>query len=324
MLQTFSDTLVQLYESAENVELSAYPPEVIRLLGKLVEFDGAVLGTGESSAPGPDNLVIHKAFVHGRDPAILADYEKVSMVDPMTNKFVAGLSEPLASSYSSIEPGKHMDELRAFYKSHKLQHLLLFGEVGGDQHPARWVVLYRSAGDAFDTQARQLVAAVWPHLARCLSINQSRFLQRQFPQHQHKGVALISSIGRIEAAEPQFRKLCALEWPAGIGRKIPDAVWKSWRRGLDYVGARVKLTRQLQHDDLIVTQAGVIGPLDRLTPAEGIVATRFAAGLSAKAIANELGISIHTVRSQLAHTYEKLNIHDKGELASLLLGGSTN
>ena len=322
MLQAFSNTLCELYESADRAELNDFPAEVIRLLGKLIRFDGAVLGAGESSVPGHDNLVIHKAHVHGRDPEILTDYAKVAMVDPMTNKFAAGLSEPLASSMSSIEPCECFDELRAFYTRHRLQHLLLYGHVGSDENPARWLVLYRSAGEAFNTQESHQIAAIWPHLARCLSINQLRYLQRQFPQHQHIGVALINSVGRIQVAEPLFTKLCAQEWPAGVGRKIPDVVWRSWQRGQDYVGTKVKFKLQLKHDDFIVSHACVIGPLDYLTPAERVVANRFAAGLSAKAIANELEISVHTVRSQLAHVYEKLNIHDKGELASYMVADS--
>ena len=322
MLQTFSDTLIELYEAAENVEINAFPAEVIRLVGELVGFDGAVLGMGESLASNPHNLLIHNALVHGRDPGILSDYAKVSATDPMTSKFMAGLAEPLAGGLSNIEPGKHMDELRAFCKSHELQHVLLFGEVGDDQNPARWLVLYRGTGDAFDMQASQHLAAVWPHIARCLSISRSRFLRGQFAQHQHKGVALVDSSGCIEVAEPLFRQLCALEWPAGIGRNIPQAVSNSWRRGRDYVGIRVKLTMQLKHDDFIVSQACTIGPLELLTPAERSVANRFATGLSAKAVANALGISVHTVRTQLGHVYEKLNIHDKVGLASYLLANS--
>ena len=322
MLQTFSHTLVELYETAENVEINAFPAEVVRLLGKLVGFDGAVLGMGESTHPNPQNLVIHNAFVHGRDPEILSDYAQVSMFDPMTHKFLSGLAQPLAGSFSTIEPGKRMNQLRDFHNSHDLQHLLLFGEAGGNQDPARWLVLYRGTGDSFDMQARQNIAAVWPHLARSLSINRSRFLQRQFPHHRHKGVALINSSGFIEVAEPLFRQLCALEWPTQFSRKVPDAVWKSWRRGLDYVGARAKFKIQLSHENFIVSQASAIGPLDRLTPAEGVVATSFAAGQSAKAIAIALGVSVHTVRSQIAQVYEKLNIHDKGELASYLLSDS--
>ena len=319
MLQTFSRTLVELYESAETADVSAFPAEVTRLVGKLVGFDGAVLGMGESSALNSDNLVIHNAFVHNRDPEILADYAHVSMVDPMTSKFLAGLQEPLVNSFSSIAPGKSMSELRNFHTSHELQHLMLFGDAGGDRSPARWLVLYRSAGEAFDSQARQQVAAIWPHLVRSLSINRSRYLHQQSPQNQHKASALINSKGVIEVAEPLFRQLCALEWPAGFGKKIPETVWNSWRRGLKYAGAKVNLTMQLQHDDFIVSQAYAAGPLDQLTPTELTVATKFAAGQSAKVIANAQGVSVHTVRSQLTHVYEKLDIHDKAELASYLL-----
>lgn len=324
MLQTFSDTLIELYESAEIAEINAFPAEVIRLVEGLVGFDGAVLGMGESVDPNPTNLLIHNALVHGRDPEILSDYAKVSTTDPMTRKFLAGLPEPLASSFSCIEPGKHMDELRAFYKKHELQHLLLFGETGDDQHPARWLVLYRRNGDAFDMQASQHVAAFWPHIARSLSINRSRFLRRQSANKQNNGVALIGSSGCIEVAEPLFRQLCLLEWPAGIGRNIPAAVSNSWRRGRDYVGTRVKFKMQLKHDNFIVSQASALGPLEQLSPAERNVATRFAVGLSAKAVANALGVSVHTVRSQLSHVYAKLNIHDKGELANYLRANSNH
>jgi DNA-binding CsgD family transcriptional regulator len=319
MLQTFSHTLIELYETAENVEINAFPAEVVRLLGKLVGFDGAVLGMGEATDPSPQNLVIQSALVHGRDPEILSDYAQVSMIDPMTHRFLGGLSQPLASSVSTIEPGRHMNQLRDFYNSHDLQHLLLFGEAEGDRNPARWLVLYRGTGDSFDMQARQTIAAVWPHLARCLSINRSRFLQQQFPHHQHKGLALINSSGFIEVAEPLFRQLCALEWPTQFSRKVPDAVWNNWRRGLDYAGARVKFKMHLRREDFIVSQASAIGPLDRLTPAERVAATRFAAGQSAKTIAYALGLSVHTVRSQISQVYEKLDIHDKGQLASYLL-----
>ena len=318
MLQNFSRTLVELYESAESADVGAFPAEVTRLVGKMVGFDGAVLGMGESSALNPDNLEIHNAFVYGRDPEILADYAQVSAVDPMTSKFLAGLPEPLANSYVSIPPGKSMNELRNFYTRHELQHLLLFGEAGGDHSPARWLVLYRGAGEAFDSQSSQQVAELWPHLVRSLSINRSRYLHQRSAENQHKASALINSYGVIEIAEPLFRKLCAAEWPAGFGRKIPEAVWNSWRCGSKYVGKQASFALQFQHDDYIVSQACAVGPLDRLTPAELSVATKFAAGQSAKLIANAQGISVHTVRSQLTHVYEKLDIHDKAELANYL------
>ena len=53
-----------------------------------------------------------------------------------------------------------------------------------------------------------------------------------------------------------------------------------------------------------------------MTARETLVARRFAAGLSHKVVARELGISPHTVRTQLMHVYAKLMLHDKGALAN--------
>ena len=317
MLQTFSNTLVELYESSENMDLNAFPAEVIRLLKGLVEFDCALLGIAEPSAPNSNHLEIRNALVHGRDPAILLDHVKGSAVDSITRQFMAGLSEPQTSSVSCAEAGQCVDELRAFHGSHEMEHLLVIGEAGIDANPSYLLVLCRRAGNAFNSLDRQHIEAIWPHLLRSLSINRSCFLKL----HSHTrgaSVALISSNGYIETAEPQFRELYALQWPLGLGRKIPNDVWDKCRRGLDFIGTRVKLKMKLQYDDFTVMQAVAISSVDRLTPAERIVASNFAAGRSAKVIANNLGRSVHTVRSQLIKVYDKLNIHDKGELASYL------
>jgi len=58
--------------------------------------------------------------------------------------------------------------------------------------------------------------------------------------------------------------------------------------------------------------------MEILSPREFVVAKRFAAGMSNKQIARELGVSHHTVRNQLAHLYRKLNLHDKMSLAQYL------
>ena len=72
------------------------------------------------------------------------------------------------------------------------------------------------------------------------------------------------------------------------------------------------------HEDISDVQ---LDAMEVLTPREFVVARRFAAGMSHKQIARELGVSHHTVRNQLAHLYRKLNLHDKASLAQYL---STN
>ena len=55
-----------------------------------------------------------------------------------------------------------------------------------------------------------------------------------------------------------------------------------------------------------------------LTPAEARVATGLAAGEVAKAIASAHGVSLPTVRSQIASLYRKLGVSSSGELAAML------
>ena len=55
-----------------------------------------------------------------------------------------------------------------------------------------------------------------------------------------------------------------------------------------------------------------------LTRAERVVASQFASGLNHRQIAEKLGVSQNTVRSHIAHAYEKLDVHDKAALANVL------
>lgn len=53
----------------------------------------------------------------------------------------------------------------------------------------------------------------------------------------------------------------------------------------------------------------------RLTPREGEVIERIAEGMSNKAIARDLHVSIHTVKSHLRNIMDKLNLHSRLQLA---------
>ncbi|MDO8300218.1 response regulator transcription factor, partial [Lacisediminimonas sp.] len=55
-----------------------------------------------------------------------------------------------------------------------------------------------------------------------------------------------------------------------------------------------------------------------LARSELAVAYNYASGMSHKEIAILLGVSPHTVRNQLVAVYQKLDIHSKAELASML------
>lgn len=317
-MQAFSRTLIDLYQVAENTSPQGFPQEVLRLLQPWIHFDGAVFGMGDSQAEAQANLQIVQAHILNRDAALLADYAAVSSADPVTGAFLAGLASPMPVDCVQLygEPG--LEDVDAFAQRHALRHLMLYGDAPSAERSGRWMVLYRSDNTAFQALETDLLHAAWFHVSRAVDINRAAALDRQDLQHAQRASALIGLRGTIEAADPQFHALLEREWPGGPHKMLPQALLDCAARGLPYRGRCIEVAIRRQ-DACLVCVASPVEQRGSLTPGEYAVARRFAAGLSSKEIARELGVSPHTVRSQLANAYAKLDVHDKAALAQRLM-----
>ncbi len=200
-------------------------------------------------------------------------------------------------------------------------HLMLHGDDPGRVKPARWIVLYRQHDVRFAESDAAALHGLWVHLSRALAINRARAVERLQGAQSHRdasgATALIDDEGQVEIADQRFFDLLEREWPELSPEFIPHEAMEVLEQGKPYRGAQVEIT--------LIKEAGCnlcrIRPIDAmevLTPREFVVARRFAAGMSHKQIARELGVSHHTVRNQLAHLYRKLNLHDKASLAQYL------
>ncbi|TCS37394.1 LuxR family transcriptional regulator [Paucimonas lemoignei] len=317
-MQAFSRTLIDLYHVAENASLQRFPEEVLRLLQPWIDFDGAVFGMGESQTEAQANLQIVHAHIHNRDASLLADYETVSATDPVTGAFLAGLASPMPVDCQAVYANRQHEQVDAFAHKHQLRHLMLYGDAPSAERSGRWLVLYRSDNRAFQELEADLLHAAWFHVSRAVDINRAVALDRQDPQHARRASALVNPRGLIEAADPQFHALLEHEWPSGGHKSLPQPLLDSAERGQPYRGRRIEVTMR-REDAWLVCVACAIEQRGRLTPGEYAVARRFAAGMSNKEIARELGVSPHTVRSQLSNAYAKLDVHDKAELAQRLM-----
>ncbi len=203
-------------------------------------------------------------------------------------------------------------------------HLMLHGDDPDRVQPARWIVLFRQHDVRFAESDAAALHGLWIHLSRALVINRARAAERLPGAHLYREQAgatgLINDEGQVEIADQRFFDLLEREWPELAPEFIPHDAMELLNQDKPYRGTQVEIT--------LVRQAGCnlcrIRPVDAmevLTPREFVVARRFAAGMSHKQIARELGVSHHTVRNQLAHLYRKLNLHDKASLAQYL---STN
>lgn len=312
-MQAFSHSLAQLYDVAAQASPAQFPAEVLRLLGRWIDFDGAVLGMGEATVDPRTQLLITQAHVHGRDDRILADYAALSADDPVTGEFMRGLPRPVVVDCRRFYGDRDLPALDRFSRGHRLRHLMLFGDRPREAQAGRWLVLYRAGERGFQADDAEYLHAAWFHVSRAIAVNRATLLSGG-DSHPSRAAAVLAAQGRLDVADPGFAELLRSEWPAFDGRRLPAPVLQALQQAGRYRGAQVQLDARPRHGWL-VCEARRLPTLDGLSPREAAVARRFADGLSHKEIARELGVSPSTVRNQLAGVYAKLGVHDKASLA---------
>nr|WP_316642214.1 LuxR C-terminal-related transcriptional regulator [uncultured Roseateles sp.] len=319
-MHAFSRSMVDLYSLAEQASYQEFPAEALRLLQRWVGFDGAVLGLGEAGRDPRTGLLITQAHVHQRENHILQAYGAVSGRDPVTGAFLRGLHRPLAVDCRAQyrRRGQELAEMDAFSRSYDLRHLLLFGDSPAAGTPGRWLVLYRAEDAGFKTEDAEVLHAAWLHLSRAIGLHRATLLDRQDGARAQRASALVNGLGGVESADGLFVERLRQQWPAFCGRQLPAELLAALGRGQTWRGRLIEVAaRREQH--LLVCTARPVDAVTLLTPGETAVARRFAAGLSHKAIARELGVAPNTVRTQITRLYAKLQVHDKAALAQRLM-----
>ncbi len=329
-MQAFSSTVRDLYALAEYASPDQFLSRAIGLMQMWIRFDGAIFGTGErASLQAVTMLESDAAAPAATVPESLAARSSFRD-DPVAQGF---RNAPLSPSrggvrevYRKSRDGKKTSSAptgvaRTLAEELGLCHLMVHGDDPAKVRPARWIVLYRQHDVRFAETDAACLHGLWIHLSRALAINRARSLERLStagPRRDNGSASgLIGDDGQIEIADQRFFDLLEREWPDMAPDFVPEEAMAVLTEGKTYRGSHIEMA--------LVRQSGGnlcrIRPMDvmeLLTPREFVVARRFAAGMSHKQIARELGVSHHTVRNQLAHLYRKLNLHDKASLAQYL------
>lgn len=329
-MQAFSSTVRDMYALAEFAAPDQFLSQAISLLKTWIRFDGAIFGTGESGTlsalPVPDSTapVIPPHQALSRSDALFVD-------DPVAQGF---RNAPMAPARGGIrelyrkrrdgkrqkERGRELSGVRTMAEELGLCHLIVHGDDPARVKPARWIVLYRQHDVRFAESDAACLHGLWIHLSRALNINRARAIERNSGTGRESGMAsgLISAEGTVQIADPRFFSLLEREWPALAPESVPEQAMALLLAGKPYRGTQIEITMVRQQDNHLC-RIRPVKAIEILTPREFVVARRFAAGMSHKQIARELGVSHHTVRNQLAHLYRKLNLHDKASLAHYLV-----
>lgn len=326
-MQSFSSTVRDLYALAEYASPDQFITRAIGLIQMWIRFDGAIFGTGEKVEHQSLTVLESDTLAKGATVPETLLSRSASRDDPVARGF---RDAPLSPSRGGIrelcrksrdgKPRKitPSGSMRSLAEELGLYHLMVHGDDPKKVRPARWIVLYRQHDVRFAETDAACLHGLWIHLSRALSINRARALERlcrSTPGQDGRSVTgLIGDDGQIEIADQRFFDLLEREWPEIAPDFIPEQALELLNEGKTYRGTQIEITVVRQQGSN-VCRIRPVDAIEVLTPREFVVARRFAAGMSHKQIARELGVSHHTVRNQLAHLYRKLNLHDKAALA---------
>lgn len=330
-MQAFSSTVRDLYALAEYASPDQFLSRAIGLMQMWIRFDGAIFGTGEKA-----NLQSVTMLESDRStPAATVPESLLSRDNFRDDPVAQGIrNAPLSPARGGIRElyrkgrdagktrGREIGGVRSLAEELGLCHLMVHGDDPAKVKPARWIVLYRQHDVRFAETDAACLHGLWIHLSRALAINRTRALERLDTAGQRReqtsASGLVAEDGQIEIADQRFFDLLEREWPELAPDFIPEQVLALLQDGKVYRGTHVEITMVRQNGGNLC-RIRPLHAMEILTPREFVVARRFAAGMSHKQIARELGVSHHTVRNQLAHLYRKLNLHDKVSLAQYLV-----
>ncbi len=347
-MQAFSNTVRDIYALAEYASPDQFLHRAIELLQNWIRFDGVLFGTGESpvqttgmpampaSNSSSDTLNTHQQAQSSKRPQTKSrakSHASSFQEDPVAQGFRNAPHSPLRGGIREIyrkgkagsdqaktktqSKGRRVTGVRSLAEELSLCHLLVHGDNPEQSKPARWIVLYRAQDVRFSQTDAACLHSLWTHLSRAMVINRMRTVERQQKKTETSVSGLISMDGTIDIADARFFDMLESEWPELAPDSMPQIALEYLQQGKVFRGKQIEISMVTQHG-FNVCRIRSVHAQETLTPREFVVARRFAAGMSHKQIARELGVSHHTIRNQLAHLYRKLNLHDKEELAEYL------
>ncbi|WP_151446959.1 response regulator transcription factor [Lacisediminimonas profundi] len=298
-MQALSETILLLYRAARMVPANQFAEAVLAILHEQVRFDRGLLVVHDADTVFPSGGLQPK---HGR--AAVLDREQLHKLAPSC----VGLCDRLEREDRHRELFMHVAEAAP-------AHLLFACDE--EIQPAPWLVLLRQPPATFSVGDQAFFSAFWPHVLQAFNFNLRHVLDLNDQRRAGRALALINAFGVIETADPGMLDLLAHEWPGHSGQRLSREALMALVETGRYCGKRIAISMSRNCGYMVCTGRR-LSVVHLLARSELAVAYNFASGMSHKEIAIRLGVSPHTVRNQLVAVYQKLDIHSKAELASML------
>ena len=304
--------LINLIQAGHEAPAHRFKEIALTHLGKLIPFDAALWISGRTQ-----DRTIHNFHVMGLPRSMMDSWEQIKFEDRLFSEVVAnpGITMDSADLYSRME--RQESEV---YQKHSKVYGIEAAICTAQPHPEvglfEGISLYRRSADpGFSREEILTKQSIFPLMSRTWHHNQIQQLRLTGQEPAPGAAAVCDSLGWLRHAEDEFVALLHDEFPGWRAPELP-APLRSWLEDSVesvYRGLGLDISRSRQ-DDLILLQARPKGALAALTQRESQVAELYAAGLTYKEIAVDLGLAASTVRHHLESIYHKLEIASKVEL----------
>lgn len=317
---SISRLTLEIYRSAREMPSSEFPNFMLGLLRSLVPFDSSRWVSVELMGKG---AITHCAHLMNEPADVVLDWESLNKKDKALHAVLATPGKSINVHAKTYFEGRAFAEMRDYTQRYRHANSLIIGQYTTPPRFAEGLSIYRARDEAcFDEQNRRIVDQLMPHMVEALATNRVIALAQAGTAEsspERTATAIVDADGRIQFAGSGFTHLVRLEWPDWAGAQLPTPLRKfvtsESTPGFTGSSIHVAMTRLC---GLLFLKASRICPLLRLSQRELVVAQLYGQGISHKEVARRLEISPTTVRNFLQRIYSKLEISDKGELATLV------
>ena len=225
-------------------------------------------------------------------------------------------SEPLASENSLA--GAQRRECRMLFDETASPRVIRMAELEPLSGLLSIVLLQRDAAQSpFTSAERDEAMLLTPHLLAAWRRCQQLSLLTRCVAEDGRVAALVDQHGFLHAADGRFFGMLRRHWTDWGGARLPEALTRFVAQGgvqvIENIRWRIEPLGELQF-----LSGEHIGGAALLTHRERSVAAAILSGHSYDVAANQLGISVNTLRNAIVRVYRKLGVNGKVELAQRL------
>lgn len=321
-MEAFSRLLLSLYRQVQDAPPTEFQKRALDAVREVLAFDSALWASG---VMGQNGGVVHSVLVYRQPPDMMESWERIKQHDTVSFEAFSRLGQTINAALTTDPDWQarfHPDAM-AHVKRFGMEHVLATIIADPVLRVFTAVSFYRaSPHDPFTEAERLLKQNLVQHLAEVRNLNRLNFLHSPHkggPQPDH-GRAICDTKGVLHSASPNFAALMLMEWPDWQGPQLPCVLLDnvSGKEKRQYTGFGIVATIKALNDMLLLSVRRK-KPVDQLSARQHEVARRFGQGKDFRKIADELNIAPATVRNHLQAIYSTLGVHNKVEMARIIL-----